>query len=146
MSTDLLTSREVQRLRQTRMPAKISVPWANQIDIELLSISLWCVAYGTKYVSRRTIPDVVADALRDYDRVGKLVNPDGTAFVVSDDIDQALGAPDCDWARNLFALPLGDSWQPNQETQERLRLLYAAVRCGGPKLWRNLMTPCSEFS
>ena len=121
----------------------------NDFDVARIRARMPALASGVAFFDGpggTQLPDVVADALRDYDRVGKLVNPDGTAFVVSDDIDQALGAPDCDWARNLFALPLGDSWQPNQETQERLRLLYAAVRCGGPKLWRNLMTPCSEFS
>ena len=132
---------EARRLQSTRMPPSIIVPWGEDIDGELLvllSICLWCLRYGRKYASRRSLVDVVADAFRDYQ--GQLLNPDKTPFIYGD-LDRELGGPHYDWVRQAFTVGLGDDWKPNRETRRRLRLVLAALKCGGPSLWRNLKQP-----
>ncbi|WOF72771.1 hypothetical protein QMT40_000393 [Parvibaculaceae bacterium PLY_AMNH_Bact1] len=132
---------EMRRLRAIRVPKEIVIPWFKDLDeehLQLLAICLWCIRYGSKFISRRSFVDIAADVLRNFE--GVLLNPDGSVLEIAD-LDEALGGPHFDWLRQLFALPLGDEWIPNKQTKFRLRVVLAVIKAGGPALWRGLLEP-----
>ena len=116
---------EARRLRNIKMPKLITVASDNDLTnptyIQLLAVVWWCIQVGTKYASRRTIPDIVSDVLRDYE--GKFQRADGTPFVIND-VDDLLGWPHFDWLRYLFGAALDfDQWTPQAGKLDRLRAL-----------------------
>lgn len=136
-----LARRGDARLRNIRVPQEIVVPWFEDLDAEhlkLLSICLWCIRYGSRFVGRRSFVEAASDVLRDY--TGVFVNPDSSVLEIGD-LDEALGGPHFDWLRELWALALGEEWSPNAQTKHRLRVVLAVVKAGGPTLWRGLLTP-----
>ena|GEM_PF-6290205 len=124
-------------------------PWAPNIILltdeqyadpairRLISIILWCLIYQNHRLSRRTVPDWIADIFRD--ALGKAVRADGTAYKPHD-IDDILNTGldgDNPWLREVFSWALDC---PEQHfytgTLERIRLLHTTILLAGPIEWR----------
>lgn len=109
------------------------------IRIQDIAITCLCIQYGTKYISRRSLPDVTADVWRDFK--GTALNSDGSVFELGD-FDAVLGgANDTEftWLREFFAYALTPPQRNlSSETKARIRLIELTIRAGGPALWRNL--------
>ncbi|MEP2761206.1 MULTISPECIES: hypothetical protein [Alphaproteobacteria] len=114
--------------------------------IQLLSIIAWCIKRDSKYLSRRTLIDAIADVFRDNGDV-KMILPDGSIYQVPDidEIFEPRGYSDPlkrghehELARSFMKAALLMPQAPVQRrTIEFLRLVDAAVRVGGPHLWRS---------
>lgn len=105
--------------------------------IQRVAITLWCLRYQDRPASRRTIPDLCADVMRDFE--GSLVEPNGDAYEVPE-VDAALGAendPEFTWLREFLKFAMEPPIQRlPQKSQDRVKYLDAVIRAGGPTLWR----------
>lgn len=103
----------------------------------LISIILWCLIYQNRHLSRRTVPDWVADVLRD--TLGTVYRADGTCYMPGD-VDDILNTNldgDNAWLREFFSYALNcEEQQFYSGTLERIRLLHAAILLSGPLQWR----------
>lgn len=131
---------EARRLHNIRMPEVIIAPSDKALEnpeyIRLLAVTLWCVRWLGRSASRRYFVEIGSDVLRDYR--GSFRNPNGSPFVIKD-IDGALGGPNFDVLRALFALPLSNEpWVPQFASRQVLKAASVLVQAGGPVLWRDL--------
>lgn len=114
----------------------------NPAIVQLLAIICFCIQFGTKYLSRRTMADFAAAVWRDFD--GVVLNADGSPYVL-DEIDDVLGGDedgDFPWLRCFFKYALEPAPEnPQAKTIDRLRLIHLTILAAQPRGWRNLIVP-----
>lgn len=107
--------------------------------IQSLAITCWCIQYGSKHMSRRSLPDIAADIWRDFK--GQAFNANGTPYVLRD-VDYMLGGEtdlDFTWLRDFFSYALTPpTHQLRAKMKARIRFIDLTIKAGGPALWRNL--------
>ncbi len=113
---------------------------------QLLAITTWCICVGTKYISRRTLIDVLADIFRDADH--DYIDADGGPYTIPD-LDTVF-EPEAfedrldqqhyfEWSGRFMKWAIEPPKRnANASSIEKLRMIDLAMRAGGPALWRNL--------
>ena len=111
--------------------------------IQSLAITCWCIQYGTKHMSRRSLPNIAADIWRDFK--GQAFNANGTSYVLGD-VDYMLGGEvdlDFTWLRDFFAYALNPpTHQLRDNMKARIRFIDLTIKAGGPALWRKVGRNC----